>query len=199
MFVPAQGFRHAATLFLTNSARAIPADASPEETRHALERLAHGLVSLADDMRVSADASEWVVAEFNTTIDRLPQSLDREAAKSAGAAMLARIGTRARQVSPARSVSHLRASGSTAACGAPGRRTGEAARLSCVRRLRSGHRQPSSRPQWRTASRTTAAASCSGQGLRARAHAAPPKTIASACSGRSTSLRPSPISQRGPE
>jgi hypothetical protein len=101
VFVPAQGFRHAATLFLTNSARAIPADASPEETRRALERLAHGLVSLADDMRVAADASEWVVAEFNATIERLPHSLDREGAKSAGAAILASIGTRARQV-PAR-------------------------------------------------------------------------------------------------
>ena len=101
MFVPAQGFRHAATLFMTNSVRAIPADASPEETRRALEQLAHGLVSLADDMRVTAEASEWVVAEFNTTIDRLPQSLDHDGTKSTGAAILARIGTRTRQT-PAR-------------------------------------------------------------------------------------------------
>ena len=98
MFVPPQGFRHAATLLLTNSARAIPADASPEDTRIALERLAHGLVSLADDMRVTAEAAEWLAAEFNATIDRLPRSIDRDAAKSAGAAILARMARQARQV-----------------------------------------------------------------------------------------------------
>ena len=98
MFVPSQGFRHAATLLLTNSARAIPDNASPEDTSIALERLAHGLVSLADDMRVTAEAVEWLAAEFTTTIDRLPQSIDRDAAKSAGAAILARMATQARQI-----------------------------------------------------------------------------------------------------
>ena len=78
MFVPPQGFRHAATLLLTNSARAIPVDASAESIRGALERLAHDLVALADDTRAPAEASAWLIAELNTTIDRLPQSFDRE-------------------------------------------------------------------------------------------------------------------------
>lgn len=99
-FVPAQGFRHAATLLLTNSARAIPADASSETAGRALERLAHELVALAGDTRAPAEASEWLIEEFNTTIDRLPQVFDREATKSAGAAILARIASRAPQIEP---------------------------------------------------------------------------------------------------
>ena len=98
MFVPSQGFRHAATLLIANSVRAIPVNASPEETRTAIERLAQGLVSLADDMRVTAEASEWVAAELNTTIDRLPQSFDREESKSVSVAILARMTERARPV-----------------------------------------------------------------------------------------------------
>jgi hypothetical protein len=98
MFVPSQGFRHAATLLLTNSARAISPAASSEATREALERLARELVSLAGDMRVTAEASEWLVAEFNAAIDRLPQSIDRDAAKSAGAAILARMATEPRPI-----------------------------------------------------------------------------------------------------
>ena len=46
--------------------------------RAALERLAHELVALADDTRAPAEASDWLIAELNTTIDRLPQSFDRE-------------------------------------------------------------------------------------------------------------------------
>jgi len=94
MFIPSQGFRHAATLLLTNSARAIPVDAPPEATRAALERLAHELVALADDMRTSAEASDWLIAELTTTIEQLPQSFDRAAAKAAGAAVLARVAAR---------------------------------------------------------------------------------------------------------
>ena len=94
MFIPPQGFRHAATLLLTNSARAIPVNAPPEITRAALERLAHELVALADDMRTPAEASDWLIAELTATIDRLPQSFDRPAAKAAGAAMLARLAAR---------------------------------------------------------------------------------------------------------
>jgi len=60
----------------------------------ALERLAHELVALAEDTRAPAEASEWLVTEYNTTIDRLPQSFDRGATKSAGAAILARVASR---------------------------------------------------------------------------------------------------------
>lgn len=94
MFVPAQGFRHAATLLLTKSARAIPAGASCDVARAALDRLAHELVALVDDTRAPAEASEWLIAEFNAVIDRLPQLVDREGAKSAGAAVLARVASR---------------------------------------------------------------------------------------------------------
>ena len=59
-----------------------------------LERLAHELVALADDTRAPAAAAEWLIAEFNATIDRLHQSFDREGAKSAGAAILARVASR---------------------------------------------------------------------------------------------------------
>ena len=94
MYVPSQGFRHAATLLLTSSARAIPGGASPETTCRVLERLAHDLVALADDARAPAAAADWLIAEFNVTIDRLHQSFDRDEAKSAGAVILARVATR---------------------------------------------------------------------------------------------------------
>ncbi len=100
MFIPSQGFRHAATLLLTNSARGIPAGASPETIRAALERLAHDLVALADDTRAPAEASDWLIAELHTTIDRLPQSFDRADAKSAGAAVLARVASRTPGIEP---------------------------------------------------------------------------------------------------
>ena len=100
MFIPSQGFRHAATLLLTNGARGIPAGAAPETIRAALERLAHDLVALADDTRAPAEASDWLIAELNTTIDRLPQSFDRADAKSAGAAVLARVASRTPGIEP---------------------------------------------------------------------------------------------------
>jgi hypothetical protein len=100
MFIPSQGFRHAATLLLTNSARGIPAGASQESVRAALERLAHDLVALADDTRAPAEASDWLIAELNTTIDRIPQSFDREDAKSAGTSVLARVASRTPIIEP---------------------------------------------------------------------------------------------------
>ena len=100
MFIPAHGFRHAATLLLTNSARAIPADASPETTSTAVNRLAHELVALADDTHAPAEASAWLIAEINTVIDRLPQSFDRHAAKADAAAVLARVASRAPHSEP---------------------------------------------------------------------------------------------------
>jgi hypothetical protein len=100
MFIPSQGFRHAATLLLTNSAGRIPAGASPESIRAALERLAHDLVALADDTRAPAEASDWLIAELHTTIDLLPQSFDREDAKSAGTSVLARVASRTPGIEP---------------------------------------------------------------------------------------------------
>ncbi len=100
MITPAQGFRHAATLLMTNSARAFPSDASPETVRAGLARLAQELVLLADDMRAPADTAAWLIAELNTTIDRLPHSFDRDAAKAEAAAVLARVASRAPHIDP---------------------------------------------------------------------------------------------------
>lgn len=88
---PPQGFRHSAVLLIAKEARAIPIDASAEMMRLVLERLALELVSLAGDMRSPTGASEWLIAEFNSAIDRLPQQFDRSGAKGAGAAIFARL------------------------------------------------------------------------------------------------------------
>jgi hypothetical protein len=93
-FIPSQGFRHAASLLLTNGARAIPADASPETIQTAIVRLASELAALADDTRAPAGAAAWLVAELNTIIDRLPHSFDRAAAKAGASTMLVRIAAR---------------------------------------------------------------------------------------------------------
>jgi hypothetical protein len=98
--IPAQGFRHAATLLLTNSARSIAPDASADVVGRALERLAHELVALADDMRAPATASDWLINEFNTTVDRLPHAFDRDRVKSGAAAILARVASRTPDVEP---------------------------------------------------------------------------------------------------
>lgn len=98
MFVPPQGFRHAAILLIANSARAIPSAASPGETYGAIEKLARDLVSLVEDMRMTAEALDWLTTELNVTIDRLPQSFDRVAAKSSGASILAHVKASTRQV-----------------------------------------------------------------------------------------------------
>jgi hypothetical protein len=95
MFIPAQGFRHVATLLLTNGARAIALDASPQTTHTAVIRLARELVALADDTRAPADSSAWLIAEITTLIDRLPQSFDRDAAKGDAAEVIARVASRA--------------------------------------------------------------------------------------------------------
>ncbi len=82
MSLPPQGFRHAATLLLTNSVRAIPADTPSAAISVALERLAHELVALTSDMRAHGLAREWLINEFNIAIDRLPHVLDRDRIKS---------------------------------------------------------------------------------------------------------------------
>ena len=95
MRLPPQGFRHAATLLLSNRVRAIPRDASPASLADALNHLAADLVALADDTRVSSDAAPWLLEEFGRTLDRLPDRFDVAAAKETAARVLARVGTRA--------------------------------------------------------------------------------------------------------
>ena len=89
MWIPPQGFRHAATLLLTNGARTLPIDASAETVRTNLEHLASELVGLAKDMRAQAEVADWLIVEFNTMVDRLQHSFDRAATKAAVAAILA--------------------------------------------------------------------------------------------------------------
>jgi hypothetical protein len=91
MLLPPQGFRHAATLLLTNGARTIPIDASAETLQTSLEHLASELVALAKDMRAQAEVAGWLIVEFNTMVDRLQHSFDRAATKAAAAAILARV------------------------------------------------------------------------------------------------------------
>ena len=91
MSIPKQGFRHAATLLLTNRARTIPSEATADTVRTALEHIASELVALAKDMRAQADVAGWLIVEFNTMIDRLQHSFDRAATKAAAVAILARV------------------------------------------------------------------------------------------------------------
>ena len=70
MFTPSHGFRHAATLLLTNSIRTLPHDGSPALIAEVLRRLARDLVALADDMRAPADAVEWTTEEYRKMLDR---------------------------------------------------------------------------------------------------------------------------------
>lgn len=92
MFIPPQGFRHAATLLLTNGIRAVPQDASPQAVASALARLADELVALAGDMRASADVKDWLIDEYDRTIERLSYAFDVEAAKSHARGIIARVG-----------------------------------------------------------------------------------------------------------
>ncbi len=96
MFIPPQGFRHAAALLLTNRVRAIPHDASPHLIADALARLADELVALAADTRVSAEAKDWLRDEYGRAIDRLPHAFDVAAAKAHAGLVIARVsaGTR---------------------------------------------------------------------------------------------------------
>jgi hypothetical protein len=57
-----------------------------------LEQLASELVALARDMRVRDDVADWLIAEFNTLVDRIPLSFDRTATKAAAAVTFARVG-----------------------------------------------------------------------------------------------------------
>jgi len=92
MRIPPQGFRHAATLLLTNRTRAIPIDASADASRAALEHLVSELVALTKDMRVrQEDVAGWLIVEFNTLVDRLPPSFDRTATKAAAAVTFASV------------------------------------------------------------------------------------------------------------
>jgi hypothetical protein len=79
MFLPSQGFRHAATLLLTNSIRSLPPDRSPTIVDEALQRLARDLVALAEDMNAPAEAADWTAEEYRRTLERASQMLSHRA------------------------------------------------------------------------------------------------------------------------
>jgi hypothetical protein len=91
---PPQGFRHAVALLVNQWSRTIPANASSEDVAAAVSELARELVALAGDMRASAETAQWLLIEFTRTLDRLPQSFDRQAAMAGGTAILSEATTR---------------------------------------------------------------------------------------------------------
>jgi hypothetical protein len=79
MFIPPQGFRHAATLLLTNSIHSLPAHVSPSSVGEVLERLAGDLVALAHDTKAPPQAAEWTADEYRKTLDRVSQMFSHRA------------------------------------------------------------------------------------------------------------------------
>jgi hypothetical protein len=77
--VPSQGFRHAASLLLTNNLRMLPHDGSPALVAEVLTQLARDLVALAEDTRASVDARDWVINEYTGALDRVLQAFSHRA------------------------------------------------------------------------------------------------------------------------
>jgi hypothetical protein len=73
--MPSQGFRHAATLLLSNSLRMLPHDGSPALIAEVLAQIARDLVALADDTRASAEVRDWTINEYTGALDRVRQTL----------------------------------------------------------------------------------------------------------------------------
>ena len=94
MFLPRQGFRHAAVLLMTQRSRAIPADATSETVAAELMRLARELVALAGDMHAPPESSDWLLAEYIRTSSQLPHAFDRAEAYSSAAAILSNLTMR---------------------------------------------------------------------------------------------------------
>jgi hypothetical protein len=72
--MPSQGFRHAATLLLSNSLRMLPHDGSPALVAEVLTRIARDLVALADDTRASVEVRDWTINEYTGALDRVRQT-----------------------------------------------------------------------------------------------------------------------------
>ncbi len=100
MFIPPQGFRHAAALLLTRGCRSVPAGASRESVAEALARLARDLAALADDMRAAPESAGWMLAEYSRMVEQMPHDFDRVAANAIAATILARVPARIPIVEP---------------------------------------------------------------------------------------------------
>ena len=94
------GFRHAATLLLTNRLRGIARNATPVEIGDALRRLADDLSALATDMRMPPDAGAWLSREYSATLARLRQVFDADAAKDYATRAFANVGNDHREDGP---------------------------------------------------------------------------------------------------
>ena len=100
--MPSQGFRHAATLLLSNSLRMLPHDGSPTLVAEVLAQIARDLVALADDTRASAEVRDWTINEYTGALDRVRQTCSHrvdadfvrllEATRERAAEILADIG-----------------------------------------------------------------------------------------------------------
>ena len=73
--MPSQGYRHAATLLLTNSLRKLPHDGAPTLVAEVLEQIARDLVALADDTRSSAEVRDWTISEYTGALDRIVRQM----------------------------------------------------------------------------------------------------------------------------
>lgn len=95
MWIPPQGFRHAATLLLTSRLRALQETASSEELSQALIQLAEELVALADDTKLQPEGVDWLIQEYETAVDRAG---GLEGAKTTGREILSAAGSRSLQI-----------------------------------------------------------------------------------------------------
>lgn len=103
--MPSQGFRHAATLLLSNRLRMLPHDGSPALVAEVLTQIARDLVALTADTRASADVRDWVIHEYTGALERVLQAFSHrgdadfplliEAARGRAMDILAGIGTHA--------------------------------------------------------------------------------------------------------
>ena len=68
--MPTHGYRHQATLLLTNGIRLLPSDASPPLVTEALLQLARDLAALAEDTRAPTSELEWSLSAYTAMVDR---------------------------------------------------------------------------------------------------------------------------------
>lgn len=102
--MPSQGFRHAATLLLSNSLRMLPHDGSPALVAEVLTQIARDLVALAGDTLAPAEVRDWTIDEYTGVLDRVRQTFSHradadfprllDATRSRALEILADIGTK---------------------------------------------------------------------------------------------------------
>jgi hypothetical protein len=94
MTIPSHGFRHAVTLLISGRVRSIAPNAAPADVEGALADLASEMVALGRDMKMTPDAAEWAIGEYQRTVERLAQTIaiDAEGVIARGRRILSSIG-----------------------------------------------------------------------------------------------------------